>query len=67
MQFIVTPGGDEVAIMKAAEVLVMERAMSRYVLENSDSNIAVRVLRELASANESREARMEEEIERTCT
>ncbi|MEU3973433.1 hypothetical protein [Streptomyces bacillaris] len=64
MQFIVTPGGDEVATMKPAEVLIMERAMSRYVLENSDSNIAVRVLRELASANESREARIEEEVER---
>ncbi|MFJ2247459.1 hypothetical protein ACIQ9I_02860 [Streptomyces sp. NPDC094461] len=64
MQFIVTPGGDEVAIMKADEVLVMESALSQYVMKNPNSNIAIRVLRELSTANETREARIEDELER---
>ncbi|MEU4028100.1 hypothetical protein [Streptomyces anulatus] len=64
MQFIVTPGGDEVAIMKADEVVVMESALSQYVMKNPNSNIAIRVLRELSAANETREARIEDELER---
>ncbi|MFJ2202713.1 hypothetical protein [Streptomyces violaceusniger] len=66
MQFIVTPSGDEIAIMKASEVLVMEGALSLYVAKNPNSNLAVRALREVSQANESREARMEAEAERAC-
>ncbi|BDM67535.1 hypothetical protein HEK616_10220 [Streptomyces nigrescens] len=66
MQFIVTPGGDEIAIMKADEALIMEGALSLYVMKNPNSNIAIRILREVSSANESREARMEAEAERAC-
>ncbi|MBZ9641388.1 hypothetical protein [Streptomyces sp. PSKA30] len=66
MQFIVTPSGDEIAIMKASEVLVMEGALSLYVVKNPNSNLAVRALREVSQANESREARMEAEAERAC-
>ncbi|MFE2289823.1 hypothetical protein [Streptomyces sp. NPDC059452] len=65
MQFIVTPSGDEVAIARAEEVVILEGALSLYVMKNPNSNIAVRVLREVSSANESRMERMEAEVERT--
>ncbi|MFE3216127.1 hypothetical protein [Streptomyces antimycoticus] len=64
MQFIVTPGGEEVAIMSAREALILEGPLSLYVIQNPDSNIAVRVRREVSSANESRQARMDEVVER---
>ncbi|MDQ0990704.1 hypothetical protein [Streptomyces sp. V3I7] len=67
MQFIVTPGGGEIAIMKPSEVLVVEGALSLYVAKNPNSNLAFRALREVSSANESREARMEAEAERACS
>ncbi|MEV4907080.1 hypothetical protein AB0N46_20880 [Streptomyces albidoflavus] len=66
MQFIVTPSGDEIAIMEASEVLVLEGALMLYVAKNPDSNLAVRSLREISTANASREARMEAEAERAC-
>ncbi|MFI9391880.1 hypothetical protein ACIG53_13460 [Streptomyces bauhiniae] len=66
MQFIITPGGDEVAVIRPEEVLVVEGALSLYVTKHPDSNIAIRVLREVSSANESRAERMEAEVERTC-
>ncbi|MFD0649973.1 hypothetical protein I1A49_15375 [Streptomyces malaysiensis subsp. malaysiensis] len=58
MQFIATPNGEEVAVMNARKVLVVEQALSLYAMQNPDSNIAVRVLRDVSSANESRQARM---------
>lgn len=64
MQFIVTPGGDEVVIVKADEVVIMENALSQYVVKNPNSNIAIRILRELSTANETREVRIEDELER---
>ncbi|MFJ5734752.1 MULTISPECIES: hypothetical protein [Streptomyces] len=67
MQFIVTPSGDEIAIMRAEEVLTLEGALSLYVMKNPNSNIAVRALREVSSANESRMERMEAEVERASS
>jgi hypothetical protein len=64
VQVIATPGGDEVAIMGASEALIIEGALSLYVMKNPNSNLAIRALREVSSANESREARMEEVVER---
>jgi hypothetical protein len=64
VQLITTPGGDEVAIMKASEVLVVEGALSLYVLKHPDSHLAVRVLRDVSQANEAREARMDDEADR---
>jgi ApbE superfamily uncharacterized protein (UPF0280 family) len=60
VQFIATHDGGEVAIMNAREALVMESALSRYVLKNPDFHLAVRLLREVEAANEAREARAEE-------
>ncbi|CAK7284889.1 hypothetical protein [Streptomyces misionensis] len=65
MQFIVTPGGDEVAVMSASEALVIEGALSLYVLKHPESNVAIDALRAASAANEAREARMEETAERT--
>ncbi|MCR8573067.1 hypothetical protein [Streptomyces sp. Isolate_219] len=59
MQFLRTPAGDEVAVMQAQEVLVLEVALSRYVLERPNSNLAVRMLADASRVNEEREARME--------
>ncbi len=64
MQLIATPGGDEVAVMDAREALVVEGALSLYVLKHPDSNVAVRALGEVARANEAREARMDDQAER---
>ncbi|MFD5385571.1 hypothetical protein ACFWMG_11525 [Streptomyces sp. NPDC127074] len=64
MQFIATPGGEEVAVASAREALIVEDALSLYVMQNPDSNIAVRVLREVSSANESRQVRLSEAVER---
>ncbi|MFF2650427.1 hypothetical protein [Streptomyces sp. NPDC058045] len=63
MQFIVTPGGDEIAIMAPEEVFVIESALALYVMGDPDSRIAVRVLREVSSANGSRTEHMGAEIE----
>ncbi|MGA6159564.1 hypothetical protein ACPEIC_40220 [Stenotrophomonas sp. NPDC087984] len=60
MQFIATPGGEEVAVMNAREALILEGVLSVYVMQNSDSSIALRALREVSSANESRQARLDE-------
>ncbi|MFF4802359.1 hypothetical protein ACFY1U_28805 [Streptomyces sp. NPDC001351] len=60
MQFVQTPAGDGVAVMEAKEVLVVELALSRYVLEHPDSHVAVRMLADVSRANEEREARMED-------
>ncbi|MFD5738565.1 hypothetical protein ACFXJM_11450 [Streptomyces massasporeus] len=65
MQFIATPGGDEIAVMNAREALVVEGALSRYVLKHPESNVAIDALRAASAANEAREARMEEVAERT--
>ncbi|MFI6009100.1 hypothetical protein ACIBAG_09745 [Streptomyces sp. NPDC051243] len=64
MQFIATPGGGEIAIMDAREALVVEGALSLYVLKHPESNVAIDALRAAAAANEAREARMEEAAER---
>ncbi|WP_431770874.1 hypothetical protein [Streptomyces cucumeris] len=66
MRFIVISGGDEVAIMKVSEALVAEGALSLYVAKNPDSGVAIRILWEVSSFNEPREARMEDEVERAC-
>ncbi|MGW4073753.1 hypothetical protein ACWELB_09585 [Streptomyces asiaticus] len=60
MQFIATQSGGEVAIMDAREALVLEGALSLYVLKYPDSNLAIQVLRAASAANEAREARMED-------
>lgn len=65
MQFIVTPGGDEIVVMDAREALVVEGALSLYVLKHPDSSVAIDALRAASAANEAREARMEEAAERT--
>ncbi|WP_328747168.1 hypothetical protein OHT57_16540 [Streptomyces sp. NBC_00285] len=64
MQLIATPGGDEVAVMDARETLVVEGALSLYVLKHPDSNVAVNALRDVSRANEVREARMDDQAER---
>lgn len=64
MQLIATPGGGEVAVMDAREALVVEGALSLYVLKHPDSNIAVRALGEVSRANEAREAGMDDQAER---
>ncbi|MFI0141519.1 hypothetical protein [Streptomyces luteogriseus] len=61
MQFIVTPGGDEIAVMDAREALVV---LSLYVLKHPESNVAIDALQATSAANEAREARMEEAAER---
>ncbi|MEV6132123.1 hypothetical protein AB0M05_35955 [Streptomyces violaceusniger] len=65
MQFIAAPGGEEVAVTNVREALIVEGGLSLCVIQNPDSNIAVRALREVSSANESRQARMDEAAERT--
>ncbi|MGW3118560.1 hypothetical protein ACWDBW_15720 [Streptomyces sp. NPDC001107] len=60
MQFVQTPAGDSVAAMEVKEVLVMELALSRYVLEHPNSRVAVRMLADISRVNEEREARMED-------
>ncbi|MFB1044179.1 hypothetical protein [Streptomyces chrestomyceticus] len=65
MQFSATPGGGEIAAMSAREALIIEGALSLYVLKHPDSNIAIDALRATSAANEAREARMEEAAERT--
>ena len=60
MQFVHTPAGDGVAVMATKEVLVIESALSRYVLEHPDSQVAVRMLADVSRINEEREARMED-------
>ncbi|MFF3337793.1 hypothetical protein [Streptomyces flavidovirens] len=64
MQLITTPGGDEIAVMDAREALVIEGALSLYVLKHPESNVAIDALRAASAANEAREARMEEAAER---
>ncbi|WP_413809699.1 hypothetical protein [Streptomyces sp. OE57] len=51
--------------MSAREALVLEGALSLYVLKCPDSNLAVRALEAASAANEAREACMEDAIERT--
>ncbi|MEU6138763.1 hypothetical protein ABZ848_00200 [Streptomyces sp. NPDC047081] len=64
MQFIATQDGGEVAIMDAREALVVEGALSLYVLKHPDSNVAIGALRAASAANEAREARMDDAAER---
>lgn len=64
MKFIATQDGGEVAIMDARETLVVEGALSLYVLKHPDSNVAIRALRATSAANEARLARMEGAAER---
>ncbi|MGW1597394.1 hypothetical protein [Streptomyces sp. NPDC002343] len=64
MQFTATPDGGEIAVMDAREALVLEGALSLYVLKHPDSNVAIDALRAASTANEAREARMEEAAER---
>ncbi|MER6127898.1 hypothetical protein ABT173_36015 [Streptomyces sp. NPDC001795] len=63
MQFVTTPGGDEVAVMDAREALIMEGALSLYVMKNPDSNVAIDALRDFSQLNEAREARMDDAAE----
>ncbi|WP_282689227.1 MULTISPECIES: hypothetical protein [unclassified Streptomyces] len=64
MQFTATPDGGEIAVMDAREALVLEGALSLYVLKHPDSNVAIDALRAASAANKAREARMEEAAER---
>ncbi|MEU0722891.1 hypothetical protein [Streptomyces sp. NPDC006140] len=63
MQFVHTSAGDGVAVLEAREVLLVESALSHYVLERPESNLAVRMLADFSRANEEREARMEDLVE----
>ena len=67
MQFLTAPGGGDVAVMEPRETLVVESALLLYVLKNPDSNIALRVLRDVSQVNEAREARMEDGAEQAST
>ncbi|MBC9724941.1 hypothetical protein [Streptomyces sp. TRM68367] len=60
MQLVHAPVGGGVAVMEASEILLFEVALSRYVLENPNSNLAVRMLADVSRTNEEREARMED-------
>ncbi|MDN0193929.1 hypothetical protein [Streptomyces sp. S.PNR 29] len=64
MQLVHTPAGDGVAVMTVPEILLIEVALSRYVLDNPNSHLAVRMLADVSRANEQREARMEDLAER---
>ncbi|MFE4535789.1 hypothetical protein ACFRKB_11985 [Streptomyces scopuliridis] len=64
MQFLTAPGGGDVAVMEPSETLIVESALLLFVLKNPDSNIAVRVLRDVSEVNEAREARMDDAAER---
>ncbi|MDH6624431.1 ABC-type dipeptide/oligopeptide/nickel transport system ATPase component [Streptomyces sp. LBL] len=63
MQLVYTPAGDGVVVMEAAEILIVEVALSRHVLENPYSHLAVRMLADVSRVNEEREARMEDLVE----
>ncbi|WP_406172268.1 hypothetical protein [Streptomyces sp. NBC_00996] len=63
MQIMHTPGGDVVAVMKAKELLLAEVALVVYVAENPDSNLAVRMMQDVVTANEDVERRAEEAAE----
>ncbi|WP_180685931.1 hypothetical protein [Streptomyces gossypiisoli] len=63
MQIIYTPGGDIVAVMQAKEAVLTEAALMRYVADNPDSNLAVRMLRDVVEANEQAEQHAEEAAE----
>jgi hypothetical protein len=54
VQFLCTSAGGGVAVMEAEETQVIERALSRYVLENPESHLAVRLLAGLSRAIEGR-------------
>ncbi|MEU7640958.1 hypothetical protein AB0C11_33655 [Streptomyces sp. NPDC039016] len=56
MQIMRTPRGDGVAAMKASELLMLDVALSRYVLENPDSHLAIRMLSEVSRSIEEAEA-----------
>ncbi|MFJ9617823.1 hypothetical protein [Streptomyces noursei] len=60
MQVIHTPPGGAIAVMEAKEAVMIEAALVRYVAANPDSNLAVRMLSDVASANEQGERRAEE-------
>lgn len=63
MQVVRTPRGERVVVMQASELLMTEVALSRYVLENPNSNLAVRMLAETSHANEEAESAMEDAAE----
>ncbi|WP_405803431.1 hypothetical protein [Streptomyces sp. NBC_01187] len=67
MQIMQTPSGDSVVAMTAAELLMTEQALSRYILEKPDSNLTARMLSKVSRVNEEREAQMEEEAEATSS
>ncbi|GAA1919902.1 hypothetical protein [Streptantibioticus ferralitis] len=61
MQVLLTPGGDAVAVMKSAELVLAEAALMHYVAgPGRDSNLAARMMAELVGANEAAERRAEE-------
>ncbi|MFE7117515.1 hypothetical protein ACFU99_19080 [Streptomyces sp. NPDC057654] len=67
MQFVQSPAGDEVAVMRWAEVLIVEQALSRYAMMKPDSNIAARMVADVSRVVQEREARMEDEAEAGST
>ncbi|MFD4482347.1 hypothetical protein ACFVXC_35345 [Streptomyces sp. NPDC058257] len=66
MQFLTAPGGGDVAAMKSSETLIVEGALSLYVLKNPNSNLAIDMLRDVVRFNEAREARMDDAAERAA-
>jgi hypothetical protein len=63
VQIMHTPGGDVVAAMEVKELLLAEVALMAYVAENPDSNLAVRMMRDVVTANEDAERCAEEAAE----
>ncbi|MGW3121345.1 hypothetical protein ACWDBW_30045 [Streptomyces sp. NPDC001107] len=63
MQVVRTSHGHGVAVMEAGELLMAEVVLSRYVVENPDSRIAVRMLAEVSRVNDETENAMEDAAE----
>ena len=64
MQFLDSPSGDVVAVMEVREALILDVALSRYLLQVPDSRLAARMLAAVSRANGQRERRQGEAAER---
>lgn len=60
MQFVYAAADEDVAVMEPKETLILELALSLYVMHNPDSNIATRMMVDVSRANEERDARIAE-------
>lgn len=66
MQILCTPAGGGVVVMQAKEILIMELALSSFVVERPDSRLAAQMLADVSRENERRENEMEQAAE-TCS